>query len=277
MSRPWTNAALHDSGRPIPLSSPLPGECGGRTPLTAGPGCLPPQHPVPPWVLLRYQPGVVGRCARTVHVAPLPIGGAGEAKALCGALLSLEQVEAVTPGHGMPCTSCLLSPRLTESMSMLPTENLGPACSPQDSTDLTPQRAAAQYQAWGWPVTLRGDHVCLRLDGNAVALIIAVPLATRLAGTLFLPPTATARGAITWIHPAVPHALQLCRELDVITAIRAVQRGSPPPHDPPGDERLPVRSPGAHLHPQLRRPPVTTRGGENGGEGGHPGGRADVR
>lgn len=206
-----------------------------------------------------------------MHLALLPIGGAGEVRTLCGALLPLDQVETLTPGQGMPCTSCLLSPHVGENMPALSTENPGPALSPQASTDLTPQRAAAQYQSWGWPVTLRADQVCLGLDQNTVALIIPVPLATQLAeilrqrrcpppvlrhpyspehhvllagersglelpwppgvhevtGALFLPPTTTVRGPITWRHPPQPHALQLCRELDVITAIRAVQRSSP--------------------------------------------------
>lgn len=48
----------------------------------------------------------------------------------------------------------------------------------------------------------------------------------RVTGALLLPPTATARGPITWIHPPEPHALTLCREIDVIAAIRAVERGS---------------------------------------------------
>ncbi|MGH3571945.1 MAG: hypothetical protein ACRDUW_08980, partial [Pseudonocardiaceae bacterium] len=53
-----------------------------------------------PMVLLRYRPGVVGEVSRIVHLVPLP-PGAGETGAvgvaLCGALLCLGQVEAVTP------------------------------------------------------------------------------------------------------------------------------------------------------------------------------------
>jgi hypothetical protein len=46
-------------------------------------------------------------------------------------------------------------------------------------TDAPPAAAAATYQAWGWPVTLRGDQVWLGLDRSVVALLVPVRLAGR--------------------------------------------------------------------------------------------------
>jgi hypothetical protein len=52
----------------------------------------------------------------------------------------------------------------------------------------------------------------------------------RVAETLSLPPTATARGPITWVHPPEPDALALCREVDVLAAVRTVLRTAGPVH-----------------------------------------------
>lgn len=64
-----------------------------------------------PVVLLRYRSGVAGQTAHTVHLVPLPVGGpAGAAGvALCGVLLCPNQAETVTPGHGVPCSLCVIS------------------------------------------------------------------------------------------------------------------------------------------------------------------------
>lgn len=266
-------AAYHDPRRAA--------VCAGRdTAMSATKGTGTGARPVVavdtrPVVLLRYRSGVVRQSARTVHLAPLPPGDVGEIRALCGALLPWDRVETLSPGQGMPCTSCLLSPRLPGGTPASPTENpvAALALRPQDDTDLPPQVLATRYEAWGWPVTQRGNQVWLSLGQDAVAVLIPVSLAGQvtailrhrrcpppvlahpdapghqvlLAGerygvelpwppavhrvteSLLLPPTVTARGPITWVHPPEPDALTLCREVDVVTALRAVLRGSPPP------------------------------------------------
>ncbi|MGH3883986.1 MAG: hypothetical protein ACRDRY_10030 [Pseudonocardiaceae bacterium] len=186
-----------------------------------------------PVVLIRYRPGRTGETARAVHLVPLPVGGeTGAASALCGALLR-------------------------------------PA-------------AAASYQGWGWPVTLRRDQIWLALDHDVVALVVPALLAVdvaailstrrcsplvlahpyapehrvllagerygvalpwplgvcRITGNVLLPPTLTARGPVTWVHPPRPDALRLSREIDLIAALRtAASNPSPsaggqpaPPH-----------------------------------------------
>lgn len=249
--------------------------CAGQSAMSAGTGAQSVATvDTRPVVLVRYRSGVVGQSARTVHLAALPTGDASEIRALCGALLPSDDIETLSPGQGMPCTSCLLSPRLPGHTSALPTGNpvTSPALRPQDDTDLAPQVLATRYQAWGWPVTLRGDHVWLSLGQDTVALVIPVLLAVEvsailrhrrcpppvlahpyapehrvlLAGerygvelpwppgvhrvieTLLLPPTVTARGPITWLHPPEPDALTLCREVDVLAALRTVLRTAGP-------------------------------------------------
>ncbi|MGH3697521.1 MAG: hypothetical protein ACRDRX_26670 [Pseudonocardiaceae bacterium] len=228
-----------------------------------------------PLVLLRYRPGIVGETARTVHLAPLPTDGTGAISAYCGALHP-DQVETVTPGHGMPCTRCVLSHVSTDGTQTTEDPTAAPALPSQDSVDVTPLTAATCYQAWGWPVSLRRDHVWLHLGGHTVALVIPMPLAPqvvailrqrrcsppvlahpyvpehyvllagerygvslpwppgihRVTATLLLPPTITSRGPITWIHPPEPDALQLCREIDVVAAVRTAL-SSPPPSSRP--------------------------------------------
>ncbi|MGH3777964.1 MAG: hypothetical protein ACRDRR_19895, partial [Pseudonocardiaceae bacterium] len=49
----------------------------------------------------------------------------------------------------------------------------------------------------------------------------------RASGTLPLPPTKTARGAVTWVHPPEADALRLCREVDVFAALRTALRDPP--------------------------------------------------
>jgi hypothetical protein len=153
--------------------------------LTAGPDVVARARPV---VLLRHRPGVVGETSRMVHVVPLPlVGEAGVAGiALCGALLCPDEVETVHPGHGVPCSLCLIS---HASADVRPT--------PADTPDTTgpsevissvtrPLSAAVCYRAWHWPVVLRGDRVWLDLgpDTDTVALIIPMLLAAQVTEIL---------------------------------------------------------------------------------------------
>lgn len=48
-----------------------------------------------------------------------------------------------------------------------------------------------------------------------------------VTGTLLLPPTVTVWGPVSWIRPPVPHALRLCREIDVLAALRTALGGPP--------------------------------------------------
>ncbi|MGH3883218.1 MAG: hypothetical protein ACRDS1_18180 [Pseudonocardiaceae bacterium] len=104
-----------------------------------------------PVVLLRYRSGVAGEAARVVHVVPLPLGGESGAVgvALCGALLCLDQVEAVTPGRGAPCNLCMVNhlnasapPASADTPAMAPPAD--DACS-----DIGPLAAAVCYRVWG--------------------------------------------------------------------------------------------------------------------------------
>src|SRR5437763_8173028 len=151
--------------------------------LTAGPAVVAMARPV---VLLRHRPGVVGETSRMVHMVPLPVvaeaGVAGVA--LCGALLCPDEVETVHPGHGMPCSLCLIN---HISAGIPPTPAGTPATtdpSEVNSSDTRPLAAAVGYRVWGWPVVLRGDQVWLNLEPNTVALIIPIPLAEQVIAIL---------------------------------------------------------------------------------------------
>jgi hypothetical protein len=49
----------------------------------------------------------------------------------------------------------------------------------------------------------------------------------RITGIFPLPPTETACGPITWVHPPEADALRLCREVDVFAALRTALHASP--------------------------------------------------
>lgn len=221
-----------------------------------------------PVVLLRYRPGVAGETARTVHLVPLPCEGQTSTAgvALCGALLRPDQVETVIPGHGVPCSLCVIS-HVGASAPPGPVDTV--ATAPADDT--RPLAAAVGYRMWEWPVTLHGEQVWLSLEPDTVALIMPVLLAEqvtailrqrrcaplvlvhpdmpehrvllagerygvalpwppgvhRTTGAFPLPPTMTPRGPITWVHPPEADALHLCREVDVFGALRTALRDPP--------------------------------------------------
>jgi hypothetical protein len=44
----------------------------------------------------------------------------------------------------------------------------------------------------------------------------------RITSGVLLPPTVTPRGPLTWVHPPGPESLRQCREIEVLTALRAL-------------------------------------------------------
>jgi hypothetical protein len=233
-----------------------------------------------PLVLLRARRGTTVERARVVHLAPLPPSGTGALRALCGALLRLDEHQTVRPGSGMPCSVCLLSHTPPSDTPPAP-QGTNPASartpSPDPtSPDTTPLSATLGYRAWGWPVTLRRGQVGLALGRDLVALLmptlLAIEVTTLLAprcclpavlvhpyapehlvllcgerygialpwpdevrqinGILLLPPSTTPRGPLHWVHPPRPESIPLCREIDVLAAVRAIQRDPPPPSGP---------------------------------------------
>lgn len=216
-------------------------------------------------LLVRYRTGVTGEAARTVHLVSLrDRSEAGMVATFCGALMSLEVMETVTPGQGMPCDACV---RYHVSVTT-PVVELIPA----GLVD------GAAYGAWGWPITEHCDQMRLNLDGEVSAIAVQTLLSTELiqtltarrcapavlahpdfpehhivlagerygvtlpwppsvhqiVGTLLLPPTMTPRGPITWIQPPHEDSLRLSREIDVFGALRAVlgRQISSPVHAP---------------------------------------------
>jgi hypothetical protein len=232
-----------------------------------------------PVVLVRYRRGVVGETARTVHVVPLPPDErAGAVGALCGAALTLHDVETVTPGEGMPCTVCVLIHAMSTTFTGEPTTE-GP-----DTPGAAGLAAGgACYQEWGWPVTLHRDQVQLSLHHDVSAIAIPVQLCAevtevltrrrcvppvlahpytpehqivltgerygvrlpwpagvhRITGVLLLPPTVTPRGPITWARPPGEDSLRLCREIDLCGALRTALGDGRPRDQPAGGDTPP--------------------------------------
>ncbi|MCA1695768.1 MAG: hypothetical protein LC749_14140 [Actinobacteria bacterium] len=134
------------------------------------------------------------------------MGAAGVA--LCGVLLCVGQVEAVTLGEGVPCSLCLVS---QVSAGPPPPGDLPAPAPPADitSSDTRPLAAAVGYRVWGWPVTSRGDQVWLRLEPDAVALVVPVLLAERVTAIL----TQRRCPPLVLVHPDAPeHRVLLAGE-----------------------------------------------------------------
>ncbi|MGH3797790.1 MAG: hypothetical protein ACRDSP_23205 [Pseudonocardiaceae bacterium] len=171
-----------------------------------------------PMVLLRARPAMAPEAARVVHLAPLPLDGRGVVSALCGALLRPEEYETVSPGHGMPCSYCVIS-HTQHSDPPAPGDSaeVAPATAPDPtSPGAGPRAAALGYRAWGWPVTLRGDQVWLAVDGEVVALLLSSLLAAEVTAILARRRCAPAVLA----HPYAPeHRVLLCGERFGVTLL----------------------------------------------------------
>lgn len=219
-----------------------------------------PEPAIQPVMLVRYRPGVTGQTARAVHLVPMPDGRvAGTVATLCGALLSLEKIETLSSGQGMPCMTCALHQASVTAPVVEP-----PMGSPDnEGTGLI---NGAVYQAWGWPVIQHRDQIRLSLDCDVSAIEIPIrlsaevtqilterhcapavlahpyapehhliltgerfgvalpwpPSVQQVTGALMLPPTMTARGPITWVQPPRQDSLHFSREIDVFGALRTV-------------------------------------------------------
>ncbi len=217
-----------------------------------------------PVVLLRYRGGVVRQTARTVHLVPLPLGNE-TGVALCGALLCPDQMEMVTPGQGVPCSPCLIGQVRTEVPPAPATNPLADAGIGQRAPQVADYQRwgwpVTQHRNEIW-LTLEPDNVALIIPVPLAAHVTAIlhqrrcppPVLAhpdapehqimlagqpydvglhwpsgvhRPSGILPLPPTPTPRGPITWVHPPQPDALQLCREIDVFSALRTALRDPP--------------------------------------------------
>lgn len=214
-----------------------------------------------PILLARSRPDHTGQATHSVHLIPLPLRSEtpDTLGALCGTRLDADQIETVTPGEGAPCTLCLV-------IHISNTPAPPPTAPPQDDPEPGLRAAVTEYRSWNWPFTLRGDQIWLRLDAQAVALIIPAALATdvtailttrrcpapvlvhphipshriilgsepygvplpwpprvqKAIGSLLLPPTSTSRGSVSWTQRPNAHALSLCREIDIFSALHTL-------------------------------------------------------
>jgi hypothetical protein len=173
--------------------------------------------------------------------------------------LSLEKIEALSYGQGMPCMMCALHQVSTTAPVVEP-----PAGSPDsEGTGLI---NGAVYQAWNWPVIQHRDQIRLSLECDVSAIEVPIllsaevtqiltkrhcapavlahpyapehhlilvgerfgvalpwpPSVRHVTGALMLPPTMTPRGPITWVQLPRQDSLLLSREIDVFSALHTV-------------------------------------------------------
>ncbi len=151
-------------------------------------------------MLVRYRAGLTGQVGRTVHLVSLRDRcAAGMVDTLCGSLMSLDSVEAVPLGAGMPCSACVI-----HHVSAMPAAAV-PQPSPVDSPDRPESGGAdhvdtATYQAWGWPVTQHCDQIQLNLECEASAIAIPISLSAELTQIL----TARRCAPAVLAHPDSP-------------------------------------------------------------------------
>lgn len=224
-------------------------------------------------VLARYRPGSTGEDEHTVHLVPLPLSSAesGAADALCGRRLRSDEIETVTPGDGMWCTLCCLAhvtgspPAPDTAKTVIAAEQERAAVAyrevgwpvtlrgDQVSLDLDRDVDAVALvipailasEVTGVLVRRRCPPAVLAhpalpahriiLAGERYGVRLTWPTGVhRVTGTLLLPPTMTAHGPVQWVRPPQPHALKLCREIDVVAALRTALSDQPP-SSPPTD------------------------------------------
>ena len=205
----------------------------------------------------RYRPGVGAQADHPVHLLPLPVHAGGPVGALCGSLLSPQELETVEPGHGTLCSICLR--QQTATLQASTTE----AAMPQTAGPAT-HLAETAYCALDWPVRLRGNHVVLPLGHCATAQIMPMDLAEAITsiltaldrpapvllhpdapgcavvitgepygvplpwpeavqvitGMLALPPSRTPHGPVRWYSHVPDHPLATCRQIDILAAVR---------------------------------------------------------
>ncbi len=178
----------------------------------------------------------------------------------------LVDIETVSPGEGMPCTVCLVTQAWGISPAGEPGAGdpgsadaaglaAGGACYQQWGWPVTLYRDQVQLNlhrevsALAIPVPLctevteiltrrrcappvlahpyTPDHHIV-LTGERYGVLLPWPHQVhRVTGVLLLPPTVTLRGSITWTRPPREDSLQLCREIDVFTALRTAMNDCP--------------------------------------------------
>ncbi|MGH3794102.1 MAG: hypothetical protein ACRDSP_04370 [Pseudonocardiaceae bacterium] len=221
-----------------------------------------------PVVLLRPRRHPTDAGPRLVHLAPLPEGALSSAlTALCGTLLHPDAVEQVTAGEGTPCSPCLVShiatlpgePLAAAAEALDP----GPAAAASTYREWGWPVLLRRDQVW---LALGAEAVALTVPTAAAARAAALltvrrcppamfahpyapehqvllagepygvalpwpPGVHQVATSVLLPPTMTPRGPLTWTRAPLPDALTLCREIDVLAALRAAA-DEPPPSTP---------------------------------------------
>lgn len=193
----------------------------------------------------RADPRPAGRAADAAHLVTLPAGDAEVLTTGCGLLLLPGRFEAVPSAHATPCPTCVLRTAGAARDTVVsaaagyrgwewPVDVLGdqvwldvrgPVAAIVAPLGLA-TAATALLDRWRCrPAVLThpglpGHRVLLA--GERFAVPLPCPAGTHRAGpTVPLPPTRTPDGALSWAYPPTSDTLRLCREIDVLGALRA--------------------------------------------------------
>lgn len=214
-----------------------------------------------PILLARSDPAHTGRATHPVHLIPLPLRSetSDTLGALCGARLDADEIETVTPGEGAPCTLCLVihisdspAPPLTAPTPDNPERGLQAATTEYRSWGWPV--TLRHHQIWLSldanavaliiPTALAIDAIAILTTRRCSAPVLAHPHAPghrivlgsepygiplpwlpgvqKAVGSLLLPPTPTPRGSVIWTRRPDAHALSLCREIDILSALHTL-------------------------------------------------------
>lgn len=220
-------------------------------------------------VLARRRLDTATHADSEAHLLAIPLSGDhGTATAICGLRLPADDLETVTPGAGRWCTMCFVSHVTGSSPVLAPSPYTGSGCRSAGTAyrelgwpvtvrgegvsvnlDLDVDAAAfvipAVLAAEVADVLVRRRcappvlaHPALPahrviLAGERFPVALGWPTGVhRITGTVMLPPTVTAHGPIQWVRPPQPNSLRLCREIDVLTALRTALHEPPRPSTP---------------------------------------------
>ena len=138
-----------------------------------------------PLLLVRHRAGIISPASRTVHLVRMSADCETDVvAALCGSLLCHADMETVEPGQGMPCHVCLMN---QASAMTAGGGTVGPVRAQSlvaDSGGEAGCPCGAAYQAWGWPVSAHRGLIQLRLDCEASAIAIPIPLSAEVTQVL---------------------------------------------------------------------------------------------
>jgi hypothetical protein len=185
-----------------------------------------------PVVLVRYRPGITTNAGRTVHLLLMSVSSEkSSATALCGGIHRRAHLrdnpcrgQARRGGRQLPAVG-LAGHREPQSGAAEPGARHGSTDHPnpdRDRGDGDPHRSPLPPSGAGTPLRPRAPGAAA---GEPYPVALSWPAEVhRVTATLLLPPSVTSRGPLRWVRPPHENSLRLCREIDVLTAVRSARQ-----------------------------------------------------